>query len=156
MLAIGATSACGGGDGSRGSVGAAAEAPTCQRVGNGDGTVVSVTLDEWRVDAAPASVPAGTVTFEVRNEGGEPHELVVVRAGSMSELTVVEGRVDEDALAPGAFVGEFEAFGAGQTCGGTFELSAGGYVLSCNLAEAEDGAVESHVEEGMATTFLLT
>ena len=153
VLAVVAVPACGGDDGSEES---AAEGAACEPVGDGGGTEVVVTLDEFSVAAEPASVAAGAVTFDVRNDGEEPHELVVVRAASTSELTVVEGRVDEDALPAGAFIGEVEAFAAGETCEGTFDLAAGTYVLFCNIAETEDGHLESHFEEGMATTFEVT
>lgn len=150
--------ACGDDEGSTGSgsgsgtVGASGVG-ACEPVGDGGGTEVGVTLDEWKVVASPASVAAGKVTFDVRNEGEEPHELVVVRAESASELKIVDGKVDEDALPAGAFVGEVEAFPAGQTCKGTFELTAGSYVLFCNIVETHEGKPESHVQEGMVTTF---
>lgn len=154
--------ACGGGEGTTGSgsgsgsgsgTASASGVGACEPVGNGGGTEVGVTLDEWKVVASPASVAAGKVTFDVRNEGEEPHELVVVRAKSASELKVVDGKVDEDALPAGALVGEVEAFPAGQSCEGTFELSAGSYVLFCNIVETHEGKPESHVQEGMVTTF---
>ena len=154
LAAAAVLSGCGGDDG--GSEEAAAEAPACDPVGEGGGRPVSVTLKDFSVAPEPASVGAGEVTFELRNEGGEPHELVVVRAGSPAELTAVDGRVDEDALPAGAFIGEVESFAAGETCEGTFELAAGSYVLLCNLVEEEDGEMESHFEAGMASTFQVT
>ena len=62
--------------------------------------------------------------------------------------------MQEDELEEGAFIGEIEAFPAGETCEGTFELpEAGDYILFCNIVETlEDGSVESHFEEGMVTT----
>jgi hypothetical protein len=128
-------------------------ASACQPVGDGGGTAVTVTLDEWSVAAMPASVSAGAVTFDVRNDGEEPHELVVVRGVAPEALTVVDSRVDEDALPDGAFIGEVEAFPAGETCNGTFELAPGSYTLFCNIVEQHDGEPESHVESGMVTTF---
>jgi hypothetical protein len=155
LLAVAAVaSGCGDGDG--GSEKTAAQAPACDPVGEGGGRPVSVALNEFSVEVVPVSVAAGEVTFDLRNEGAEPHELVVVRAESPAELSVVEGRVDEDALQAGAFIGEVESFAAGATCEGTFELAAGSYVLFCNLVEEEDGETESHFEEGMATTFQVT
>jgi hypothetical protein len=98
---------------------------------------------------------AGTVTFEARNTGQDAHELVVVRAADPASLPVAaDGTVDEEKLPEGAFVGEIEAFGAGQSCTGTFELPAGSYALFCNLLETEaDGSKENHYANGMRTRF---
>jgi hypothetical protein len=41
------------------------------------GAVVHVTLTEWSVTLSPARVPAGTVTFEVANQGTIPHGLEI-------------------------------------------------------------------------------
>lgn len=142
------TSAVGSGSGSVSGSGVGA----CEPVGDGTGTRVGVTLDEWKVEPAAPSVAAGKVTFAVENQGHEPHELVVVRAASGAELTVVDGKVDEDALPDGSFIGEVEAFPAGESCEGTFELTAGSYVLFCNIVENEGGERESHVQHGMVTT----
>lgn len=159
MLAAVAVAGAGCGDddssnsASASSTGSASGVSACVPVGDGSGTEVRVTLDEWSVAAAPAAVPAGMVTFDVRNDGEEPHELVVVRGVASDALTVVDGKVDEDALPAGAFIGEVEAFPAGEACEGTFELAAGSYTLFCNIVEEHDGQPESHFEEGMVTSF---
>lgn len=139
--------ACGG-DGGAGDAAAA-----CEPVGDGKGTKVEVTLDEWKIEPKTTSVQAGKVTFDVRNDGEELHELVVVRAASAKDLKVVDGKVDEEALPAGAFIGEVEAFPAGQSCEGTFELAKGTYQLFCNIVEQHEGQQESHVNEGMITAF---
>lgn len=131
----------------------AATAAACEPVGDGGGAAVRVVLDEWSITPAPAVVPAGKVTFDVRNEGEEPHELVIVRGVAAADLPVVDGKVDEEALPAGAFVGEVEAFPAGEACEGTFALGAGTYILFCNIVEQHEGRPESHVEEGMVTSF---
>jgi hypothetical protein len=128
-------------------------AAACEPVGDGKGTKVAVTLDEWKVEAKTASVQAGKVTFDVRNEGEEPHELVIVRTASAQDLKVVDGKVDEEALPAGAFIGEVEAFPAGKSCQGTFELAKGTYQLFCNIVEHHEGMQESHVGQGMITSF---
>lgn len=153
LAATAVLSACGSDDGGSEE---AAEAPACDPVGEGGGRPVAVTLTEFSVSTDPASVAAGEVTFDLRNEGAEPHELVVVRAASPAELAVVDGRVDEGALPAGAFIGEVESFAAGETCEGTFELTPGRYALFCNLVEEEDGDVESHFLEGMVAAFEVT
>lgn len=151
LIAVG----CGGDDDDSASTSrTASEAgAACEPVGDGSGTKVSVTLDEWAVVPSPSAVPADRVTFAVENKGDEPHELVVVKAASPEELSVVDGKVDEGALPAGAFIGEVEAFPAGGTCEGTFELAAGHYVLFCNLVEKHEGESESHFQQGMVATF---
>jgi hypothetical protein len=99
-----------------------------------------VTLDEFSATPGSPNVAAGTITFEATNEGEEPHELVVVRVEDAESLPVAEGQVQEDALPAGAFIGEIEAFPAGEECEGTFELAAGDYVLFCNVVEKKMAA----------------
>ena len=118
----------------------------------GDGGI-TVLLSEWAVEA-PESAPAGPVEISAVNEGGEIHELVVVRADSADDFEVDEtGKVDEEQFAEGDFVGEISEFEAGTSATGTFDLDAGTYVLFCNIVEEEDsGEFESHFGNGMVTT----
>jgi plastocyanin len=114
---------------------------------------IDVSLSEWTVEA-PATVAAGSVTINAINEGGETHELVVVRADSPDGWETDDtGKVLEDQFAEEDFIGEIEEFEAGTTESATFDLSAGTYVLFCNIVEEEaDGTWESHFGEGMVTT----
>ena len=115
-------------------------------------TTVEVALDEFSIQPAESAAPVGSVAFSAANDGEEPHEIVVA-AVTPDEITVVDGAPDEEALGD-AFIGEIEAFEAGQTCVGAFELAAGDYTLFCAIVETEeDGTVESHYEEGMYTDF---
>jgi hypothetical protein len=117
-------------------------------------TVVNVALTEWSVTTDQAAVPAGKIHFAIENSGAEVHELVVVRAAAVAELPLDDaGVLDEAAFAEGDFVGEVEGFPAGQTCDGTFELTAGAYVLLCAIVEDHDGETENHLAEGMAVEF---
>jgi hypothetical protein len=154
ITAVALGPACGDDGGERSATSEGTEEAACTPVGAGGGTEVAVTLAEWSVAPSPASVPAGTVTFQARNAGKENHELVVVKGDRPDGLPVKDGQVDEDGLPQGAFIGEVEAFPAGETCPGTFQLSAGSYVLFCNIAESEpDGTLESHYQEGMRSPF---
>lgn len=113
---------------------------------------VDVTLDEFSITVDPATSEAGAVGFVAENAGNVPHEVVIAR-GVPEDITVVDGAPDEAALGD-AVVGEIEAVPAGETCEGTFELTAGDYVLFCAIVKTEgDVTVESHYEEGMVTTF---
>lgn len=115
---------------------------------------VTVVLGEWIVEPTPTAITAGSVTFAADNQGGEPHELVIARADDPADLpTDDDGGVDESQIAEADLIGEIEGFPNGEVRTGTFDLSAGTYVLFCNITETEDDTVESHFANGMATTF---
>jgi plastocyanin len=135
---------------------ASAAVATCKPVGDpkAAGARVRVELGEWFVRPAEPGVQAGTVTFEAVNKGADAHELVVVRADDPDRLPVGgDGTVDEAKLPKGALVGEIEAFPAGQSCTGTFDLKPGTYAFFCNLLEQEAGKAENHYALGMRTSF---
>ncbi len=116
-----------------------------------------LTLNEW--DIKPSIEPkAGVVTFVAENTGKEPHELVIVKGDTAEGLPKdADGGLDEDKLAEGALIGEIEPFPGGQLCKGAFTLTAGKYVLLCNIVETEpNGEKESHFKEGMHTPFVVS
>jgi hypothetical protein len=97
------------------------------------------------------------MTFQARNTGADPHELVIVRGDNPTSLPLsADQTVDEGKLPKGAFIGEIEAFPAKQTCTGTFTLRPGRYVLFCNILEQEAGVEENHFQKGMRTTVTVT
>lgn len=116
---------------------------------------VTVVLGEWIVEPTPTSADAGELTFTADNQGGEAHEMVVVRADDAADLpTDADGAVDETEIPEEDFLGEIEEFPNGEQRTATFAMDAGTYVLFCNITETLDsGEVESHFVEGMATTF---
>jgi hypothetical protein len=114
-------------------------------------TQVAVTLDEWRVAPDRSTAPAGAVYFLADNVGDDPHELVVVRTDLAPDaLPVEEGAVPEDEV---DIVDEIEPFAPGSKASAVFNLTPGKYVLFCNIAEEENGELESHYELGMRTGF---
>jgi hypothetical protein len=118
-------------------------------------TTVEVELLDRDILLAPPEVEAGTVTFEISNNGSELHELVVVRADDPAELPLADdGRVAIGKLPKGAFVGEVEPWSPDLACTGTFELKAGRYALFCNILETEaDGTRDNHYANGMRAAF---
>ena len=151
----GSGSASGSGSGS----GSASEVAECVPVGDLStaDTTVDATLDEFSIELSTDSVAAGAIGFVAENVGEEPHELVIVEGVPVAELPRDDhGGLDEAALPEGALIGEIEAFPAGETCDGTFELTAGDYALVCNITEVEEGEPENHLHEGMVTTFTVT
>jgi len=119
------------------------------------GATVDVTLQEWAVVPAQTTAPAGSVTFNATNDGpADPHELVVFKTdlGHRDLPTGDDGGVDEEGEGV-ELIGEIEEFEVGATESGTWELTAGKYVLICNLVEMEEGQPESHYQDGMSVEF---
>ncbi|MGH2813005.1 MAG: hypothetical protein ACRDI1_09875 [Actinomycetota bacterium] len=120
--------------------------------GNGDGdgngataADVTVTLSDYEIDPSVDSAAAGSVTFEARNDGPQPHELMAIATDLAPDQLPKEGAVvDEDAEGL-EVAGEIEEFPSGETQTGTFELEAGSYVLICNVA--------THYDLGMRVAF---
>lgn len=181
FVAVALIAGCGGGDDgsgvrtigddSSGSASGSASASGSSASGSGSGvpgcepvgtlaeatTRVNVTLDEWSIVPVVGTAPAGKIGFVIENNGEEPHELVIVKGVTPTQLPTDEsGSLVEDDLPAGALIGEVEAFPAGETCDGVFALDPGEYTFVCNITEKEDGKVESHLAEGMVTTFTVS
>lgn len=121
--------ACGGGG--------ATPTPAAQKV--------AVELGEWTVKPSSATVKAGRVEFAATNKGQLAHELVVFKTDVASGgLPVKDGQADE---AAGTVIGEIkpEELGPGKTDSHAWDLSAGRYVLLCNVA--------GHYQAGMHAAF---
>ncbi len=118
-------------------------------------TQVNVTLREWAIELQTTTVKAGNVYFLVDNQGPDDvHELVIIKTDLSPEgLPTSEGRVPEDKV---NLVGEVRPFTANSKASGVFNLTPGKYALICNIAEVEEGALESHYELGMWTQFTVT
>ena len=128
---------------------------------------LTVTLGVLAVAAIPAAIllaqPGGS-PFTVVETGkgyaslqqavdaiGAGEGTIAIASGTYRQCAVQEGgSVSYFAAEPGKAVFE------GETCEGTFELTAGDYVLFCALVEEEGGTLESHYEEGMVTTFTVS
>jgi uncharacterized cupredoxin-like copper-binding protein len=96
------------------------------------------------------SVPAGKVTFDVSNVGAKPHEMLIFKTDLTADMLPMgrngdPTRVDEDKL--GA-IGEVAGLNPGDKKSGTFDLTAGKYVLLCNKA--------GHFPAGQWTYFQVT
>ena len=113
---------------------------------------VGVTLKEWEVVLDEGSATGGDVTFDIKNDGKETHEFVVIKTDlDATELpTAADGSVDE-AGSGMEVVDEVEDLPSGQAQQLTVNLDGGNFVLICNIVEkAED---VSHYQNGMRTDF---
>jgi hypothetical protein len=145
VLAIGSLTACGDDEGS--------SEPAAGSDTGMAGTTVAVTVQEFAVAADPGTAPAGTVTFEVTNEGPDDvHEFVVIKTdlGPTELPTDDTGAVIEDSEGM-EVIDEIEDIPVGETPSVTTDLEAGAYVLICNIYDEEEQ--EAHYSEGMRIGF---
>lgn len=100
------------------------------------GTTVSVTEKDFSIALASSTVPAGSVTFNVRNDGPSVHEFVVFKTdlaeGSLP--MVADGTIVDEEGAGVTAVDEIEDIESGSTKSLTVTLAAGNYVAICNLS----------------------
>lgn len=109
------------------------------------GLTVHVDLTEFVVKPSVLTAPHGDVTFVAKNAGTIEHELVVVRSDAdLGALPLVAdgSKVDEDAIDA---IGEIPELEVGAEDSETFEMTAGRYLLICN--------VEGHYTSGMVVAF---
>lgn len=119
----------------------------------GGGEDVSVTLQEFAVGTDPASVSAGSVTFNIENKGpDDAHEFVVIRTDLDPTALPTEKNGSVSETGEGMeVVDEVEEIPVGDTPTLTVDLTAGSYVLICNIYDKAEK--ESHYQEGMRTAF---
>jgi len=127
---------------------AATEAPTSAAA---EGTPVAVAVGETDVQNMymtldTETVPAGTVTFTVVNEGVKKHEFVILSTDVMAGDLPLKGDevVEDDYTA----IDEIGDLPPGDTQTLTVDLAAGHYALICNL--------KGHVRMGMYADITVT
>ncbi len=123
---------------------AAEEAEAAEETGSGIGVTLN---DEFELLLA-SDVAAGSVTFNVSNDGPDfPHALTIVRAASIEDLPINEanGAVDTDAMDPADIIGSTNVPMASGTAEDlTVDLEAGDYVFFCPIQDES----RSHVGAG--------
>ncbi len=93
-------------------------------------------LNEFTIKLGSQSLPSGKVFLTANNVGNEEHELVLVRASSVTDLpTKADGSVNEDKIAESDKVGEIAHVMSHQTKSSNFQLDPGTYVAFCNLID---------------------
>ena len=99
------------------------------------GTPVNVLLKDFEVQQDAAVVPAGTVSFRIRNQGPTSHEYVVVRTDrAPDKLPLQRDGLTVDEEGPGMdLVDEAEALDIDDRQTLVLDLAAGHYVMYCNF-----------------------
>lgn len=105
---------------------------------------VKVALTDNAIRPDRTSVPAGPVTFSIVNTGYLTHELVVLQTSIAQDQLPLSTTDPKMVQTPGQ-VGAASNIAAGATATLTLNLSAGPYVLICNI--------ENHYKDGMHTAF---
>jgi uncharacterized cupredoxin-like copper-binding protein len=123
--------------------------------GSAEPPVVRVVSREYGFDA-PDRIPAGAVTFELRNEGAEPHHAWIVRFDGGHDLAeymeaVHEGRGDTPAWAVD-MGGPMVMMEPGAISNATIEMTPGRYAIVCHVP-SPDGI--THLAKGMAKEFIV-
>ena len=116
-------------------------------------SAVAVTVQEFAVLPEPGSAAAGDVTFKITNKGpDDEHEFVVVRTDLAPDALPTDstGAVDEEGAGI-EVVDEVEEIPVGSSEDLTVNLTAGKYVLICNIYDADEK--EAHYKMGMHVAF---
>ena len=99
------------------------------------GTPVNLLLEDFKVRGDAAVVPAGTVSFRIRNQGPTTHEVIVVRTDrAPDKLPLQRDGLTVNEEGPGIdFLDEVEGLDIDDRQTLVLDLAAGRYVLYCNL-----------------------
>jgi uncharacterized cupredoxin-like copper-binding protein len=89
---------------------------------------IGVSLKQFSVNPTATQAPAGRVTFNVKNAGSIPHEMVVLRTDKPAGSLLNGARADETGN-----VGETGDLAPGASKTVSVKLKAGHYALVCNL-----------------------
>jgi len=120
----------------------------CRRSGQAGVTTVTVELGEYDIKVDKAEVPDGKVRFVAKNVGQMEHELIVLRTDLPADrLPYNEAEQKAEEEQAGEVLGEIEPenLPAGKTAEMTLDLTAGHYVLLCNIP--------THYKQGMHLDF---
>ena len=99
------------------------------------GTPVDVLLKDFEVHENAAVVPAGTVSFRIRNQGPTSHEFIVVRTSrAPDKLPLQKDGLTVNERADGIdLIDEAEGLDIDDRQTLVLDLPAGQYVMYCNL-----------------------
>ncbi len=112
------------------------------------GSTVNVALKEWMLTPDKTSAPAGNVTFSATNGGTVDHEFVVIKTDRPADSLTLSADAVDEAASGQTKVDEIAEFSPRTTKTLTLSLSAGKYVLICNVA--------GHYQRGVRSAFTVT
>lgn len=139
------------------------EEPAVTASSDDGGASVSVVLTDpfgpagqFALEPDPISVDAGSLEIVAMNQGGDVHNLLIVKGDDPAALPVDgNGAVIEGDLPEDDFIGKIATVDAGSEESVSFDLDAGSYILFCNIVTLLTPP-ESHFALGMVSTFTVT
>ena len=120
----------------------------CRRGGQAGVTTETVELGEYDIKVDKAEVPAGKVGFAAKNVGQMEHELIVLRTDLPADrlpYNEAEQKAEEEQAGEVLSEIEPEDLPPDKTAEMTLDLTAGHYVLLCNMP--------THYKQGMHLDF---
>lgn len=106
--------------------------------GGGPATTINATEKDFAIALDKSSVPAGTITFSIKNTGPSPHNLGVVAGNGASKASGITGKTIKDS----------ENIDAGKTGTLAVDLQPGTYQVVCSIP--------GHVQLGMIVQLTVT
>jgi uncharacterized cupredoxin-like copper-binding protein len=114
----------------------AAQTATPKSAASGATTVSATLTDDFKITIDKATVPAGKVTFDVKNAGKVTHEVVLLKTDLRYDQLPVDpaapGKILEDEGQTIVHIGETDDMDPGTTKTFSADLTPGKYVLTCN------------------------
>jgi uncharacterized cupredoxin-like copper-binding protein len=104
----------------------------------------------------PSEIPAGMTELVIQNEGGELHQIQLIKLDEGKTLDDLATLMAEGAMAPpdwAHLVGGPNAAMPGQSASAYVDLEPGTYAMTCDIPNAEG---KLHTELGMAGSFTVT
>ena len=128
---------------------AASFSVTCGEISPAAMGGVEATEKDFSIALSPGEVPAGDVTFDIKNEGPQTHEFVVFKTDLSPESlpTNEDGTVDQEGKGV-THIDEVEDVVSCSAESLDVSLKAGSYVIICNLP--------GHYASGMRSAFTVT
>lgn len=114
-------------------------------------------LSEFTLTVKKPEIKSGSaVVLSAHNVGGAEHEIVIIKATSLTGFTLkADGSIDEEAIAEADKRGEIEHVMPGETKSNNFDLEPGTFAVFCNLVDDTTTGF-SHFAKGMAAMITVT
>lgn len=116
---------------------AAPVTPAASSGGGGTSTTINATEKDFAISIDKSSVPAGSVTFKISNQGPSPHNVGVTKQSDSSKSGIT-----------GPVIKDSPTIDAGKTTSITVDLQPGTYNVVCT--------VPGHVQLGMIVALTVT